>query len=67
MKKKINITLDDSLLEQLDVLSEKLHLSRSGVISVSLSEYLEKKSVLDNWPQFIEAMNKITASEIAKQ
>lgn len=63
MKKKINITLDDVLVEQLDALAEKLHLSRSAVISVSLSEYLEKKTVLENWPQFVEAISKITTLE----
>ena len=63
MKKKINITLDDVLVEQLDSLAEKLHLSRSAVISVSLSEYLEKKTVLENWPQFVEAISKITTLE----
>lgn len=67
MKKKINITLDDVLVEQVDALAEKLHLSRSGVISVSLAEYIEKKSVLDNWPQFVNAIGKMTEMEQAEK
>jgi len=58
MKKKINVTLEDSLVQKLDEAAERLCLSRSGVISVSLSEYFDKQEVLRNWPEFVEAMQK---------
>lgn len=59
MKKKINVTLEDSLVQKLDDASEKMGVSRSGVISISLSEYFEKKDVLSNWPEFVNAIQKI--------
>lgn len=41
MMKRINITIDDDLLNNIDIYSNKIHLSRSGFISFALSSYLE--------------------------
>lgn len=58
MKKKINITVDDTLLEQVDSLAEQMHISRSGLISVSLVDYLQKGTVIDYLPQLMEAYQR---------
>ena len=41
MIKRINITIDDVLLNKIDSYSKKRYLSRSGLISAVLSGYLD--------------------------
>lgn len=41
MIKRINITIDDELLNRIDSFSKKRYLSRSGLISMVLSSYLD--------------------------
>ena len=40
--KRINITINDDLLNRIDSYSKKRYLSRSGLISLVLSTYLNK-------------------------
>ena len=47
--KRINITIDEELLKKADVFSKKRFLSRSGLISLALSTYLDS---VDNIPSF---------------
>lgn len=62
MKKKVNVSLDDKLLKDLDVLADELHVSRSGAISVAISNYIQQKTVIDNMPLIIKAYeNEIKA------
>ena len=42
MVKRINITIDEDLLNRIDSYSKKCYLSRSGFISLVLSTYLNK-------------------------
>jgi len=58
MKKKINITVDDTLLEQVDKMAEQMHISRSGLISVSLVDYMQKNTVISMMPQLMEAYQR---------
>ena len=58
MKKKINITVDDTLLEQVDKMAQQMHISRSGLISVSLVDYLQKSTVIANLPELLEAYQR---------
>lgn len=39
--KRINITIDEDLLNRIDSYSKKRYLSRSGLISLALSTYLD--------------------------
>ena len=41
MVKRINITIDEDLLNKIDSYSKKKHLSRSGLISYVFSTYFE--------------------------
>lgn len=59
MKKKINITVDDTLLEQVDRMAEQMHISRSGLISVSLVDYLQKNTVIANLPELMAAYREM--------
>ena len=63
MKKKINITVDDSLLKEVDKLAEQMHISRSGLISVSLTDYMEKRTVMQLLPDLMTAYNQEMAAE----
>lgn len=55
MKKKINITVDDTLLQEVDKLAEQMHISRSGLISVSLTDYLDKRTAMQLLPDLMKA------------
>ena len=62
MKKKINITVDDSLLAQVDQLAEQMHISRSGLISVSLAQYMEQRTVIQLLPDLMKAYDQEMAA-----
>lgn len=57
---KLNITLNDALLARADAYAKKNAMSRSGLISMALNEYLEamskKPAVADAFSQFGELM-----------
>ena len=43
---KINISIDDELLQKIDVLAEDNFTSRSGFISMGMNEFVKGKEVL---------------------
>lgn len=63
MKKKINITVDDTLLREVDRLAEQMHISRSGLISVSLADYMDKRTVMQMLPDLMKAYEQEMAAE----
>lgn len=48
MIKRINITIDEELLNKIDSYSKKRYLSRSGLISLVLSTYLDTFDISSN-------------------
>ena len=44
MVSKVNISLEDSLLAQVDAYADKHHLSRSAVLALSASKFLEAET-----------------------
>lgn len=64
MKKKINITVDDTLLKEVDKLAEQMHISRSGLISVSLADYMDKRTVMQMLPDLMKAYESEMAAEM---
>ena len=55
MMKRINITIDDELLNKIDSYSKKRYLSRSGFISFVLSTYLDN---VVNTPESVAHVDK---------
>lgn len=45
---RINITLPDNLLEKVDAYTEQNAMTRSGLIQLSLSQYLQAQEMLPN-------------------
>lgn len=45
MSKRIQVTLKDSIAEELEKLSEDLGVSKSAVIALALQEYSEEKNL----------------------
>lgn len=43
---KINISIDDELLERADKYTKKLYTSRSGLISIALASYMNSQEVI---------------------
>ena len=56
---KINISIDDSLLERLDRVADENYMSRSGLISQSVIQYLNQFEIVLAIKGMGIAMNKI--------
>lgn len=56
---KINITLDDKLLNRLDVYADENYMSRSGLISLACTQFLNSAEVVGVVKEMGAAINKI--------
>lgn len=56
---KVGITIDDDLLRRADDYADKNYLSRSGLITVALNQYLTAQSVSDYMREITILMRKI--------
>lgn len=56
---KINISIDDSLLERVDKVADENYMSRSGLISQSVIQYLNQFEVISAIKGMSIAFNKI--------
>jgi hypothetical protein len=59
MSKKVNITLDDNLLERARTFADENYLSFSGLMSLSLTQYLNQNDILRAVQEISLAMRKI--------
>ena len=59
---KINISLDDNLLERMDMYAEDNYMSRSGLVSISVAQYLNANEVMTLVKDMSLAMRKIADS-----
>lgn len=56
---KINISIDDELLEKIDTLADENYTSRSGFISMGMNEFVKQKEVLHAIKSMSASMAKI--------
>lgn len=56
---KVNVTLDDELMERIDNYADKNYMSRSGLISLSVTQYLNSHEVILAISDISVAMRKI--------
>lgn len=56
---KVNITLDDKLLERLDNYADENYMSRSGLISLACTQYLNSADTVRIIKEMGVAINKI--------
>lgn len=56
---KINISIDDSLLERVDKVADEHYMSRSGLISQSVIQYLNQFETVSAIKSISLCMNKI--------
>lgn len=59
---KINISVDDNLLERMDRYAEDNYMSRSGLVSISVAQYLNANEVMILVKDMSLAMRKIADS-----
>lgn len=68
---KINITMNDELLERLDKHAKELYTTRSGLISYAVTQYLNQQEVIGLIRTMSQAMQRIaetgTIDEEARQ
>ena len=53
MTKKVNVTLDENLVERMDNYADDNYLSRSGLMSLALTQYLNQNDI-------VRAVNEIS-------
>ena len=56
---KVNVTLDDKLLSRLDAYADENYMSRSGLISLACTQYLNSADVVRVVKEMGVAINKI--------
>lgn len=56
---KINISIDDELLQRTDKYTKKLYTSRSGLISIALASYMNSQECIIAIKEMSLAMRKI--------
>ena len=59
---KINISIDDNLLERIDKFAEENYMSRSGLFSMATAQYLNSNEVILFVKDMSLAMRKIADS-----
>lgn len=62
--KRINLNLDEELLQQLDDYANKMHISRSSALSVLLSQIFTGQQTLETMNKLMNAYNEEKAREI---
>lgn len=60
---KVNVNIPESVLEQTDKRAEKLGISRSSFITMTLSEKLMQTDMLESLPEMINTMRLLAEKE----
>lgn len=55
--KRINLNLDEELLQQLDDYANKMHISRSSALSVLLSQFFQNQKAMQTMNDMIAVYN----------
>lgn len=61
---KINITMNDGLLAELDALAKKNYSSRSGMISIALANYIQQQRISDGLISVSAALQRIAETGV---
>lgn len=59
---KVNISLDDELLEKIDALADESYTSRSGFISMGMTDFIKSKEIVSAITKMGNAMERIAVS-----
>ena len=59
---KLNISLDDKLVDRMESAMEELYLNRSGLISLALTQFLNQCDVISCMKRMSVACEKIASS-----
>lgn len=62
MKKRVSLTLDDELIKKMDEYAKKNYMSRSGLVSVAVNQYLTTLQVLDSSQKMANAFENLAQS-----
>lgn len=61
---KVQITLDDALMERLDAYADENYMSRSGLVSLAVTQYLNANDVTKAVKEMAVCMRKIADNGI---
>lgn len=59
---KINISMDDALLDRVDKLASESYVSRSGLIAMAMSDYVNSKEIVSAIKSMSVSMAKIAST-----
>lgn len=60
---KINVNIPEKVLEQTDIRAEKLGISRSSFITMTLSEKLMQTDMIESFPEMINTIRLLAEKE----
>ena len=61
MQKKINVTIDEELLDEVDKYSKNYHMSRSGFLSLSVGKYIEAIKFQTILPEYVDLLKDLSS------
>ncbi len=64
---RINITMDEELVKKIDEISSKMYVSRSAYIAFAVSQKIQADKMLDNMPEYVEAVKSAVELEKSRQ
>lgn len=64
---RLNITLADSLVKEIDEKAKAMYISRSAYIATALTEKLQKDKTVDNMPEMLKVFKEALEIEKLKQ
>lgn len=66
MKKKINITVDEKLLSEFDVVADELGMSRSSFLSMAGKTYIQQNTMIQQLPRLLNESERIRQESVSK-
>lgn len=57
-KRRINITLEDSVIEKIDTYAQNMDISRSAAIAILSNQAIEYSNAINAIPQVLSALEK---------
>lgn len=64
---RINLNIADDLLEEMDAYCAKMHITRTGLISLCASQYLQQTKAVDAMPRVLEMLKNEEMRKIAER
>ena len=65
-KKRVMVTLDESLLARMDEYDQDHELTRSGLISLAVKDYMDSQALLPDFSAALSRLSDVIADNVKK-